>query len=166
MAGLVVVTVLIGGVPVPSSPPAFIRDGIVVVPVDPIVRELAEEVTVDAARRTVAVRLGERSAVVRLSKTPPADPVDPIYVPLAPIVRGLGGTVRFDAVRKVAAVEMPPAGPVASPTPFDPANPSVAPRTIFTPQPIPTRRPSPSGHPQPRRTPIPVVPSFPVIEGR
>jgi hypothetical protein len=84
-----------------------------------------------------------------------------IYVRLGTVVRDLGGSASFDAVRQVVTIEMPGPTPVATATPFNPANPSVAPTMVFTPQPVTTPRPSATGIPQPRRTPVPVVPSFP-----
>lgn len=156
-----VVTVLLGGVPVAASRPARIIDGFVVVPIDPFVRRVAQIVRIDTVEGTIVME--RNSAVVerRLGKDAVAVPDGTIYVRLAPVVRGLGGSVTFDAVRKVAAVEMPEGGPVVTPTPFDPLNPTVPPRRIFTPEPTVTPRPTLSGIPQPRRTPVPAVPSFP-----
>jgi len=90
-----------------------------------------------------------------------AEPDGTIYVRLGTVVRDLGGSASFDAVRKVVTIEMPAPSPVTTATPFNPANPSVAPTMVFTPQPVPMPRPTPSGIPQPRRTPVPVVPSYP-----
>ena len=165
MIGLMVVTVLLGGIPILASRPARVVDGFVVVPLDPFVRCVAQLVQVDREEGTIVVARDATSVVVRLRDDATDTPDGTIYVRLAPIVRGLGGTVTFDAVRKVAAVEMPQPRPVTSPTPFDPSNPTVTPRRVFTPEPTVTPRPTTSGVPQPRRTPVSVVPSFPLGTG-
>lgn len=156
-----VVTVLVGGLPVPASRPARIIDGFVVVPLDPFVRRLAQTVRIDTGQGTIVMQRNNAVVERRLGKDAFTVPDGTIYVRLAPVVRGLGGSVSFDAVRKVAAVEMPEPGPVVTPTPFDPLNPTVPPRRIFTPEPSVTPRPTLSGIPQPRRTPVSAVPSFP-----
>lgn len=158
---LLVVTVLLGGAPVSASRPARIVDGYVMVPLDPFVRRVAQLVRIDREAGTVVVERDARSLVLRLGPEAIATDDGTVYVRLAPVVRGLGGTVTFDAVRKVAAIEMPEARPLVTPTPFDPNDPSVAPRRIFTPEPTVTPRPTTSGIPQPRRTPVPVSPSYP-----
>ena len=156
-----VVTVLLGGLPVPASRPARIIDGFVVVPIDPFIRRLARIVRINASDGTIVMERNGAVVERRLGRDAISTPDGTIYVRLAPVVRGLGGSVVFDAVRKVAAVEMPEPGTVVTPTPFDPLNPTVPPRRIFTPEPTVTPRPTLSGIPQPRRTPVPVVPSFP-----
>jgi hypothetical protein len=156
------VSVVLGGVLVPASRPAWVDSrGFVFAPVDPIVRRIAQLVRVDRTRDEVVVQRDGRSVVMRFGPEAVVEPDGTIYLRLGPVVRGLGGRLSFDAVRKVVAIEMPAPGPVTTPTPFQPTNPTVAPTTVFTPQPIVTPRPSPSGIPQPRRTPVPVVPSFP-----
>lgn len=157
-----VVTVLLGGVPIPTSRPAWLdARGFVFTPLDPIVVRLAQVVEIDREEGHVTLRRDDKSVVVRFGPDAIAEPDGTIYVRLGPVVRGLGGTATFDAVRKVVTIEMPQAQAVSTPTPFQPANPTVAPTTIFTPQPTVTPRPTPSGAPQPRRTPVPVVPSYP-----
>ena len=161
MIALLVVTVLLGGAPISATRPARIVDGYVVVPLDPFVQRVAQFVQVDRDAGKIVVERDARSLVLHVGPEAIASADGTVYVRLAPVVRGLGGTVTFDAVRKVAAIEMPQMRPLVTPTPFDPTNPSVAPRRIFTPEPTVTPRPTLSGIPQPRRTPVPAVPSFP-----
>ncbi|MBV8150369.1 MAG: hypothetical protein JOY59_02335 [Candidatus Eremiobacteraeota bacterium] len=158
-----IVTVLLNGVPLPASRPAVIQAGTVMVPVDPFIRRIAREVTVDPSTGTLLVRRDDRNVRVHVGAAASED-LDAVYVPLAGVVRGLGGSLSFDTVRKVAAVEMPGPGLVVTPTPYDSSSaPSIAPiqRSSPTPQPTPTPRPTLSGIPQPRRTPVPEVPSNP-----
>ena len=162
MIAFIVVTVVLGGISLPSSQPAWVsRDGFVYAPIDPIVRRIAERVQVDPQGGTVTFERNGRYGVVRPPVDVIAEPDGTIYVRLGTVVRDLGGSASFDAVRKVVTIEMPAPSPVTTATPFNPANPSVAPTMVFTPQPVPTPRPTPSGIPQPRRTPVPVVPSYP-----
>ncbi len=130
-------------------------------PIDPIVRTVAQSVQIDPQDHAVTVERDGKRAVVRSPDDVIAEPDGTVYVRLGTVVRDLGGSVSFDRVRKVVTIEMPGPSPLATPTPFNPANPSVAPTMIFTPQPVTTPRPAPSGIPQPRRTPVPVVPSYP-----
>jgi len=158
----IVVTVVLGGIWLPSSQPSWLSpQGFVYAPLDPIVRTIARSVQVDPQDLTVTIERDGKRAVVRSPADVIADADGTIYVRLGTVVRELGGSARFDSVRKVVTIEMPGPSPVTSPTPFNPSNPSVAPTMVFTPQPTTTPRPTPSGIPQPRRTPIPVEPSFP-----
>jgi hypothetical protein len=158
----IVVTVVLGGISLASSQPAWISpEGFVYAPIDPIVRKVAQSVQVDPRDLAVTVEGNGKRAVVRSPNDVIAEADGTVYVRLGTVVRDLGGSVSFDRVRKVVTIEMPGPIPVATPTPFNPANPSVAPTMVFTPQPVTTLRPTPSGIPQPRRTPVPVVPSFP-----
>lgn len=162
MIAFIVVTVVLGGVAVPASQPAWLRgDGVVFAPIDPIVRRIAQTIEVDTARGEVLIERGDRKAIVRIATDAVVKPDGSIYVRLAPVVRSLGGSISFDAVRKVVAIEMPASQPVATPTPYNTSIPAVAPTTIFTPQPTTAPRPVVSGSPQPRRTPVPAAPSYP-----
>lgn len=162
MIAFIVVTVVLAGISLPSSQPAWIGpDGFVYAPLDPIVRAVAQSVQVDPRDLAITLERNGRRAMVRSPGGVIAEADGTIYVRLGTVVRGLGGSVSFDRVRKVVTIQMPGPSPVETPTPFNPANPSVAPTMIFTPQPVTTPRPTPSGIPQPRRTPIPVIPSYP-----
>jgi hypothetical protein len=158
----IVVTVVLGGMSLPSSQPAWVSpDGFVYAPIDPIVRRIAERVQIDPRDLAITFEGNGKRVVVRTPLDVIAEADGTIYVRLGTVVRDLGGSASFDAVRKVVTVEMPGPSPVATATPFNSANPSVAPTMVFTPQPLTTPRASPTGIPQPRRTPVPVVPSFP-----
>jgi hypothetical protein len=162
MASIVAVTVLLAGVPVPASRPAWVdARGLIYAPLDPIVTRLARTVEVDRSDGDVVIQQGSRRVVLRIGVDAIAQADGTVYVRLAPVVRGLGGSVTFDAERKVVSIEMPQVAPLTTPTPFQPSNPTVAPTDVFTPQPITTPRPTPTGVPQPRRTPVPVTPSYP-----
>ncbi len=130
-------------------------------PIDPIVRAVAQSVQVDPQDLAVMIERNGKRAILRSPDDVIAEGDGTIFVRLGTVVRGLGGSVSFDGVRKVVTIEMPGPSPVTTPTPFNPANPSVAPTMVFTPQPVTTPRPASSGIPQPRRTPIPVIPSYP-----
>jgi hypothetical protein len=162
MIALIVVTVVLGGISLPSSQPAWVSpQGFVYAPIDPIVQSIAQSVQVDPRDLAVTIERNGKRAVLASPEDVVAQADGTIYVRLATVVRDLGGSASFDSVRKVVTIEMPGPAPVTSPTPFNPANPSVAPTMIFTPQPTTTPRPAPSGIPQPRRTPVLVVPSYP-----
>lgn len=161
MIGFIVVTVVLGGIPIPASQPAWVSsDGFVFAPLDPIVRKVAQRVEFDA-RGAITLERDGRRIVVRPPEEAVREADGTVYVRLGTVVRELGGSIDFDAVRKVVTIEMPGPLPVTTATPFNPANPSVAPTIVFTPQPTTTPRPVPSGIPQPRRTPISVIPSYP-----
>jgi hypothetical protein len=158
----IVVTVVLGGISLPSSQPAWISpDGYVYAPIDPIVRRLAQRVQIDPQDLAVTIERDGKRAVLASPSDVIAESDGTIYVRLGTVVRDLGGSVSFDAVRKVVTIEMPGPLPVMTATPFNPANPSVAPTMVFTPQPVTTPRQAQTGVPQPRRTPVPVIPSYP-----
>ncbi|MGA3038738.1 MAG: hypothetical protein ABSE64_14800 [Vulcanimicrobiaceae bacterium] len=162
MIALIVVTIVLGGIALPSSQPAWVSpDGFVYAPIDPIVRSIAQSVQVDPRDLAVTIEGNGKRAVLASPVDVVAQADGTIYVRLGTAVRDLGGSASFDSVRKVVTIEMPGPSPVISPTPFNPANPTVAPTMVFTPQPTTTPRSTPSGVPQPRRTPVLVAPSFP-----
>lgn len=162
MIAFIVVTVVLGGISLPASQPAWLSpEGFVYAPIDPIVRTVAQSVQVDPRDLAVTFEYNGKHVVLRSPGDVIADADGTIYVRLGTVVRDLGGSINFDRVRKVVTIEMPGPSPVATPTPFNPANPSVAPTMVFTPQPVTTPRPVVSGVPQPRRTPVPVIPSYP-----
>jgi hypothetical protein len=158
----IVVTVVLGGISLPSSQPAWLSpEGYVYAPIDPIVRNMAQRVQIDPRNLAITIERDGKRVVLASRPDVIAESDGTIYVRLGTVVRDLGGSVSFDAVRKVVTIEMPGPLPVTTATPFNPANPSVAPTMVFTPQPTTTPRPAPTGIPQPRRTPVQVIPSYP-----
>lgn len=153
MLAVLALTVLIDGVPIESSYPACVVGGRVLAPLVPIVARIATSAgvdpdgTVEIARgsRRIRLRLGERA--YSLDGT--------TYVPLALVARRLGGSVAYDGRARTVTVAFPPA-PLATPAPWSPSAPTVAPTTVFTPQPVRTPTPPVLGVPRPRRTPVEV----------
>jgi hypothetical protein len=80
------------------------------------------------------------------------------YVMVGPVLRALGASVRYDAAAARLIVSVSAHAGVASPTPFNPAAPSIAPNPVFTPFEAPTPRPGWTGSPLPRRTALPQPP--------
>jgi hypothetical protein len=146
-------TVMLDGHPVRSYNRPYIRGGHVMAPLEPYVTDIARTIEYDG--RALIVRLGDLFAQVPMQSAPPPGRYQNLYVELAPIARTLGARVWFDAQTQTLYVESPRVA-LATPTPFNPAVPRVAPSAVFTPAPAQTPRPVVSGTPLPRRTPIPV----------
>lgn len=160
MISIIVVTVVFHGLPIAALHPAYVKDGTVFAPLQPIVEKIARSTSVDAGG-DVTVTRGNRTARLRIGRGAYELNDGTVYVPLARVVRVLGGSVDYDPVRRVAAILMPEAGALSTPSPYDRAAPTVAPTAVFTPQPTVAPRATPSGTARPRRTPVPVVPSYP-----
>jgi hypothetical protein len=153
------VTIVVNGTIAASSAPARIRAGRVVAPLTPIVVRLVARAAYDPGTATVRIERGGTRMVVPVAFVENDMP----YVALGPVVRGIGGSAVFDSPTKTLTVLLGPAQTIATPPPFDPALPRVAPTTVFTPSPPPaTPRSTESGVPRPRRTAIPALPSQPV----
>jgi hypothetical protein len=154
------VTIVVNGTIVTSSAPARIRAGRVVAPLTPIVVRLVARAAYEPATATVAVERSGTRVVVPVAFVENGIP----YVELGAVVRGIGGSAVFDTATKTLTVLVGPAPAIATPAPFDPTLPRVAPTTVFTPSPPPpTPRSTDSGAPHPRRTAIPVLPSQPIV---
>lgn len=143
------VTMLVDGQPFPTYFRAYVVEGRVFAPLEPILLRLADRAWIDGS--TLVISRDGRTVRVLL---PGGDRSEGAYVEVGPLVRQLGDAVAFDGRRRILEV-WTPGSTVASPTPFD-ANASPAPpRAVFTSQPAATPRPVWGGPPIPRRTPLP-----------
>ena len=145
-------TVIVNGAVVPSAPPAALRAGHVVGPVELLAR-FADRIET-APGGTVIVRRGDRSC-----RSQAVNGREPALFELAPLARCLGAEhVAWDGPTKTLALTFDGPLTVRTLPPYDPAAPRVAPTTIFTPEPAPaTPRVIVTGLPRPRRTAIPVL---------
>jgi hypothetical protein len=145
------VTIVVDGTLVPSAPPAALKYGRVVVPLDVVARIAGEVET--APDGSIAARRGARWCTAQALAGS-----DPPLVVLAPLARCLGaGDIRWDGRSKTLALVFDGPVTVRTPPPYDPNAPRVAPTTIFTPEPAPpTPRVIATGSPRPRRTAIPI----------
>lgn len=146
-------TVLIDGVPIPTSHPACLLAGRVMAPLVPIVSRLARVASVGPDG---SVELEENHRRVTLEMGRRAFEIDQIvYVPLASVAKALGARIAYDKRTRTVSVLLEPVM-LATMAPYDPTAPHVAPTTVFTPLPSPTPRPTVTGIPAPRRTPVEV----------
>jgi len=159
------VTVVIDGRRVDTSRPARLEQGVVVAPLDPFVRDIAERIdggdsgsrfTIVLGSRSIAISIGSRRArandfEVRLPIAPALHGTEP-FAPLAVLVRALGGSVAYDAASRTLAISIVPA-PVTTMTPTA-SQPSAGPHETFAPKENEPPPPAPTGIPRPRRTPI------------
>lgn len=146
---------LVDGRPLPTYFRAYIADGRVFAPLEPVLLRLADRAWVEGS--TLVISRDGRVVRVLL---PGGDRGEGAYVAVGPLVRRLGETVVYDRKRRVLEV-WTPGSTVSSPTPFDASAPAAPARAVFTPQPVPTPRPIWSGPPLPRRTPLPLGKSPP-----
>ncbi|HEX3671376.1 MAG TPA: hypothetical protein VHT92_06685 [Candidatus Cybelea sp.] len=149
------VAVVVDGSPLAAYQRAYLADGRVFAPVAPLLMRIADRFWLDGDT-LVAERNGRR-AYVRLSPRA-AGELSVAYVAAAAVLRALGAAVRYEASGRRLVVTLPARGMLASPTPFDPAAPSAAPRAVFTPLAPATPRPLWTGSPMPRRTGLPFPP--------
>jgi hypothetical protein len=140
------VTVVISGRRIDASHAARLRGGVVVAPLIPFVREIAERIDGDGSgRRFVVVRGNHRIAIVlgsraaRVDDAPALLPIAPFartgttYVPLAVVARALGGNVAYDGPSHTFAVTLIPR-PIAEMTPTVNYAPPPTPFYTFTPK--------------------------------
>ena len=144
--------VRLDGQPLPAYVRAYVADGRVYAPVQPLLARLADRLWFEG-NVLVIVRDG-RSVRIPLGMRAP-DALDSAYVTIAPILRALGASVAYNSRDRSLDVYSAPPVAVAQPQPFVPAAPSAAPKLVFTPEPVATPRPLWSGSPLPRRTPLP-----------
>lgn len=162
------VGIVVNGALVTGSQPALLRDGVVVAPLDPYVRTLATQISLQPERDTIVVERGGRlltfalgSRVALAGGEPTQLPIAPylragsVILPLAVTARALGAKVAYDARTHTLEIltQDPPLetlAPVLRET--------VAPLGLptFAPTPTPAPLPTISGIPKPRRTPIPI----------
>jgi len=145
------VTVAIDGRPVLAYHAAYLSGGRVFAPLRPFVTQVAFRTWYEGD--TLVITRGDREARIRLVPREP-NALDVVYVPVASVLRQLGATVSYHRHRLDVGVRYIP---LASPTPFNLAVPSMAPSAVFTPIPSPTPRPVWTGSPLPRRTPLPAI---------
>jgi hypothetical protein len=163
----ILVAVTIDGTVVDSSQPAFLRDGVVMAPLDPFARDVAQQIRSDPdserfilerADRRIEISLGSQRA--RGNAGSGTLPIAPFLregvpiVPLAAVARALGATVRYDGAAHNLVVGLPPAPALATVAPLASWTPGPGPFPTFSPYQPPTPRPVVTGEPRPRRTPI------------
>jgi len=167
------VTVIFNGMPIDASTEAQLEAGIVVAPLDPFVRDIAERIETSLDGERFVVTRGDRSIVLHIGSNvarngivTEALPIAPYLragetiIPLAAVARALGATVTYDVPAHVLHIDTEPA-PLATwtPVPYDaPPRGSVP---TFAPTTTPAPRPTVTGIPKPRRTPILIEPPEP-----
>jgi hypothetical protein len=149
------VTLTVDGRPLPAYVRAYVTEGRVFAPVSPLLTRLADRVW--SENGALVIERGARRVRVTLGPVSPSA-LNAVYVMVAPILRALGASVRYDPAGHRLVVLTVERTVVASPTPFNPSVPAVAPSAVFT-APVPaTPRPVWTGSPLPRRTPLPASP--------
>ncbi len=149
------VTVLIDGRPLRAYARAYIANGRVFAPVDPLLTRLADRLWFED--NTLVVQRGERRVRVPVVGGPSVA-LDGAYVAAGPALQQLGVAARYDVATRRLFVDVGERESIASPTPFNASAPVVAPTAVFTPSPAPTPRPMWTGSPMPRRTALPFPP--------
>jgi hypothetical protein len=143
---------MLNGTVVRSYNPPYVRAGRVMAPLEPFVTSIAG--SIEYIGGTLVIRRADRFAQIPMPQEPQPSHFQSTFVQIAPVLRTLGIRVSYDAAQRALIVETPPAA-IATPTPFNPAVPLIAPRAVFTPTPAQTPRPMVTGSPLPRRTPLP-----------
>jgi hypothetical protein len=142
-----------------------LENGVVVAPLDPFVRDIAERIegdgsghrfTIVRGSRSIAITIGDRHARandfdVLLPVAPALHGPEP-FAPLAVVVRALGGSVAYDPAARVLAILIVPV-PLTTMTPAV-RQATVGPHETFAPKGTDPQPPAPTGIPRPRRTPI------------
>jgi hypothetical protein len=144
--------ILLNGRPLPSYVVAYVTDGRVLAPADPLLARLADRIWIEDG--TLVVERGPTRIRVPLERRV-TDQLDGAYVAVGPVLRAFGASLSYDRKEHRLLVHLAPQESVVTPTPFDPALPSAAPSAVFTPEPPVTPRPVWTGSPLPRRTPLP-----------
>jgi hypothetical protein len=149
----VTVIVVVAGRRIDASHGARLENGVVMAPLDPFVRDIAERIDGDGSGLRFVLRRGERSVtlVPRLCNGEP-------YVALAAAVRGLGGSAEYIGRSHLLSIAFVPT-PLVTMTPFAGYVPPPGPLPTFTAKPTDAPQPVVTGIPHPRRTPIVISPS-------
>jgi hypothetical protein len=150
-------SVTINGVAVRSYNAPYVKAGRVMAPIEPFVTSVAASIEYSAG--VLIVRRGDLFAQLRMPQPHPAH-FQSTFVPIGPLLRTIGVAITFDRKRGALAI-VAPRIPLATPTPFNPTVPWVAPRVVFTPVPVQTAKPVVTGIPLPRRTPLPASTTVP-----
>ena len=146
------VSVVVDGKPVPAYIGAYETRGRIIAPVRPFLTRIADRLWFEG--NDLVIQRDGRIVRVAVARRMP-DALDRAYVPIAPVLRALGASVSYDENRHRVLVRLEAATEVATPEPFNPNAPAIAPRVVFTPTPVATPRPVWTGSPLPRRTPLP-----------
>lgn len=149
------VSIIVDGRPVAAYVRAYVVAGRVYAPVSPLLTRLADRVWF--VGNSLLIERGSVRVRVRIAPVVPAS-LNATYVAIAPVLRAIGASVRYESAGRRLIVQVPQRAILASPTPFNPSVPSVAPSAVFTPAPAQTPRPVWTGSPLPRRTPLSVPP--------
>lgn len=150
------VSVTVDGRPLAAYVHAYVAGARVYAPVRPLLTRLADRLWYDG--QSLVIERGGKQARVRIGAGTFPGQLDGVYVMVAPVLRALGAAVRYDAADRRLVVNVSQRAILASPTPFNPAIPSIAPSAVFTPSIPRTPRPIWTGSPLPRRTALPVPP--------
>jgi hypothetical protein len=147
------VSVLLDGRPILGYAPAVVVAGRTYAPIAPYATSIAQALSYEG--KVLVIERDARQVRVRMLEVVTPDALDWDYVPIASLLRGLGASVTYDSAKHVLEVRTAHDAEVQTPAPFNPSEPQVAPRDVFTPAPIETRAPQWHGPPVPRRTPLP-----------
>lgn len=166
LAHAIFVTVILNGAPLDASTEARLVAGVVVAPLEPFVREIAERIEPSGDGTDLRIVRGERSVVlhvgsrvVRNGPIAEAFPIAPYVragntiIPLAALARALGASVAYDGRAHVLHVETT-CEPIVTFTPIPYVAPPPGSVPTFAPTSTPAPRPTVTGIPKPRRTPI------------
>ena len=149
------VSIIVDGRPLAEYVRAYVVAGRVYAPVSPLLTRLADRVW--SVGDSLVIERGSVRVRVRIAPAAPAS-LNATFVAIAPVLRAIGASVRYEPVGRRLIVHVPARTILASPTPFNPSLPSVAPSAVFTPVPAQAPRPIWTGSPLPRRTPLSVPP--------
>jgi hypothetical protein len=147
--------VLIDGRPLAAYKHSYLAGGRVFTPVAPLLTRFADRIWFED--ETLVLERAGRVVRVHVASAFPGT-LNSTFVPAGPVLRALGASVHYQPTMHRLIVSTSARIVVASPTPFNPALPSVAPIEVFTPTPPVTPRPIWTGSPLPRRTALPFPP--------